>query len=178
MVLLGANPPTRFIEQHDVFFGIGDTIVDLIPDMRDFWPEPGDKLHIDSYRKVTKVKSYSINIVPRDAVVNRDIKLYFLNLGGYKAGDFEEYHYKQLVVAKDMSEAIRTGKETVFWQHHTSSHIDEKYGIDVDDIYQVEDMLPAKLKAKYALQIEPVIENISEDKLEIGYLKLSKLEKK
>jgi hypothetical protein len=30
MLLIGATPPERNIEQHDVFFGIGETIKDLI----------------------------------------------------------------------------------------------------------------------------------------------------
>ena len=86
----------------------------------------------------------------------------------------EEYHYKQLVVAKDLAEATKVAKDTVFWKHHESSHIDDKYGIDVDDIYEVSDMLSSTLKEKYQIQIVPNTEGV-EDPLEVGYLKISKL---
>ena len=35
MLLIGATPPERNIEQHDVFFGIGEKIKDLIPEVVD-----------------------------------------------------------------------------------------------------------------------------------------------
>jgi hypothetical protein len=86
----------------------------------------------------------------------------------------EEYHYKQVVVAGSLAEATKLAKESVFWKHHESSHIDDKYGIDVDDIYEVSDLLSPKFKENYQIDI---IENpgTKEDSLEVGYLKISKL---
>ena len=70
-------------------------------------------------------------------------KLFFLNLGGYKKGEFEEYHYKMLVACNNKGEAIKGAKQTVFYKHTgfagAESHIDDKYGVDVDDVYQIED---------------------------------------
>ena len=39
-------------------------------------------------------------------------KLFFINLGGYKPGDFEEYHYKTLTVAQSMAQAVKAAKQT------------------------------------------------------------------
>lgn len=176
MAILGCNPANRFIEQHDVFFGIGSSIVELKQDMYDFWPEAGEKLHIDSYRPVRKVDNYKIQIVDKDETISENgLHLYFLNLGGYKPMDMEEYHYKQLVVASSMAEAIATAKKDVFWKHHNEPHVDNKYGIDVDDAYLVDDMLGPNFRAKYKIQIEELQETQSEDELTIGYLKLSRL---
>ena len=36
MLLIGASPRERNIEQHDVFFGIGDSIKELIPGVTAF----------------------------------------------------------------------------------------------------------------------------------------------
>ncbi len=175
MLVLGGKPEGRFTEQHDVYFGIANQLKDLVPDLYRFWPELEGKMHIDSWRKVLRVGNYAISIVPKGTQKeNRPYSLYFVNLGGYKPDDMEEYHYKQLVVAKDLGEASKIAKDTIFWKHHLSAHIDDKYGIDVDDIYPVEDMLYAGFKADFEIFITENSEGL-EDRLEIGYLKISKL---
>lgn len=102
-------------------------------------------------------------------------KLFFLNLGGYKEGDFEEYHYKCLSVAASAAEAISQAKAQTFWKHSVSAHIDDKYGIDVDDIYEIEEVLAPRVKEKYEIKIEESAAASLADELHPGYLKLSKL---
>ena len=175
MLVIGGKPDNRLIEQHDVFFAVGEELKDLVPQLNEFWPDLVGKMHIDSWRKISKVGDYGINLQPKSAVNNSQIlKLFFVNLGGYKADDMEEYHYKQLVVALDMGEAIKIAKESVFWKHHDSSHIDDKYGVDVDDIYEVKDLLNPSIKESYGLEIISD-EGRAADRLEVGYLKISKL---
>jgi len=177
-VILGATPAGRHTEQHDVFFGIGNSLGDLVPDMEKFWP--GTKLHIDSWRTVTEVNGYRVNIVPADInSASGTDRLFFLNLGGYKPGDMEEYHYKLLCVAGDKGAAIKQAKQTAFYQHTgfkgATSHIDDKYGIDVDDIYEIQDILPASLKTTYDIILEKTADKVTEDELHIGYVKFSSL---
>ena len=175
MVVVGGKPEGRFTEQHDVFFGIADELKELVPSMYEFWPALEGRIHIDSWRKVGKVDGYKIQIIEKsEQNPNNSKKLYFVNLGGYKPNDMEEYHYKQLVVAANLAEATKIAKDTVFWKHHESSHIDDKYGIDVDDIYEVVDLLNPTFKEKYHILIQEA-SNIPEDTLEVGYLKISKL---
>lgn len=175
MVVVGGKPEGRFTEQHDVFFGIADELKELVPSMYEFWPALEGRMHIDSWRKVGKVDGYKIQIIEKsEQNPNNSKKLYFVNLGGYKPNDMEEYHYKQLVVAANLAEATKIAKDTVFWKHHESSHIDDKYGIDVDDIYEVVDLLNPTFKEKYHILIQEA-SNIPEDTLEVGYLKISKL---
>ncbi len=175
MVVVGGKPEGRFTEQHDVFFGIADELKELVPSMYEFWPALEGRMHIDSWRKVGKVDGYKIQIIEKsEQNPNNSKRLYFVNLGGYKPNDMEEYHYKQLVVAANLAEATKIAKDTVFWKHHESSHIDDKYGIDVDDIYEVVDLLNPTFKEKYHILIQEA-SNIPEDTLEVGYLKISKL---
>lgn len=175
MLLLGCKPNGRHTEQHDIFFTVGTSLKSIIPDMLAFWPEANGILHIDSWREISHVNNFEIKIIPkREAQTVMKNKLFFLNLGGYKLNEFEEYHYKILTVNEDKSLAILQAKETVFYRHTNSPHIDDKYGVDVDDIYDVEEILPKQIKEKYSLQISPAI-SIEEDELHIGYLKLSKL---
>lgn len=48
MLMLGCKPKGRFTEQHDIFFGIGNSLKDLIPQMKIFWPEAKGQIHIDA----------------------------------------------------------------------------------------------------------------------------------
>lgn len=174
MVLLGCKPEGRHTEQHDVFFGIGTSLSDLVPEILEFWPEAKEKIHIDAWREVTAVDGYSVRVAQRDARTSNGMKLFFVNLGGYKENDFEEYHYRCLSAAPDTAEAIRQAKNQTFWKHSVCSHIDDKYGIDVDDIYQIEDVLTPRAKSQFVIQVEPAEQTIS-DELHPGYLKLTKL---
>ena len=65
MIMLGCTPKGRFTEQHDIFFGIGNSILELIPQMKAFWPEAKGKIHIDAWREVTVVDNHSIAIVSK-----------------------------------------------------------------------------------------------------------------
>jgi hypothetical protein len=53
MIMLGCTPKGRFTEQHDIFFGIGTSVKELVPDMKAFWPDAKGKIHIDAWQKVT-----------------------------------------------------------------------------------------------------------------------------
>ena len=179
MLVVGCSLPDRFTEQHDVFFGIGNELKDLVPALQEFWPAAGKKLHIDAWREVTQVDGYNVSVVPREASVQaQDAHLYFINLGGYKREDLEEYHYKMIVAARDRGVAIQQSKQTAFYKHMgfqgATSHVDDKYGVDVDDIYEIADILTPSLKEKYRLVLSPA-EKVVEDEKHQGYFKLDKL---
>lgn len=178
--MLGCTPKGRLTEQHDMFFGIGSSLFDLKQDMLDFWPEAKGKIHLDAWQIVTQIEEYAITVVPKEEKLEQDEKLFFINLGGYKENEFEEYHYKVLAVAKNKAEAIKKSKETTFYKHcgfkGATSHIDDKYGVDVDDIHQIQDILHPKFKAKYQLKITKTSAK-GEDEKHIGYLKFDKIKK-
>lgn len=180
MVMLGATPPGRLTEQHDIFFGIGKNLKELIPAMNAFWQEAKGQIHIDAWRKVSFVDDFKIEIVSREENLLNPEKLFFINLGGYKENEFEEYHYKVVTVAQNKAEAIKKAKATSFFKHcgfkGATSHIDDKYGVDVDDIYEIEDILSPQFKEKFKLKLTK-INSDQKDGLEIGYLKIDKLAK-
>ena len=179
MILVGATPKGRNIEQHDIFFGIATSVKDLLPEMKAFWPEAKDKIHIDAFRVVNKVGAYKVDVIAKADELEKDkTSLFFLNLGGYKEGEFEELHYKMLVVANEKALAIKEAKETAFYKHTgfkgATSHIDDKFGVDVDDIFEIKDILPLATRNKYALKFSQGDE-LPEDELVLGYIPLSKL---
>lgn len=179
MLLLGCKPAGRFIEQHDILFSVGISLKSIVPDIIASWPGSGT-IHIDAWREVTEVDGFHVTILPKNNEPDSQTtdQLFFLNLGGYKPGEFEEYHYKMLVIAKNKGEASRRAKETAFYKHTgfkgAESHIDDKYGIDVDDIYEIQDILPKHIKEKYTLQLIATAD-LQKDEWQLGYTILSKL---
>ena len=190
MLLLGCRPKGRFTEQHDIFFGIAGNIRDLITEIKQSWPEAKGNIHIDAWRAVTSVNNCKISILENNVQLKQpvsqgsDLRLFFVNLGGYKDDEFDEFHYKVLVAAKDMKIAQRAAMNTTFFKHYSISqigihkkataHIDDKYGIDVDEIYPVTDILSPSQKAAYSIVITQTDE--PEDAMNLGYLKLADLE--
>ncbi|GAC1418624.1 MAG: hypothetical protein NVS1B13_19390 [Flavisolibacter sp.] len=178
MLLLGCTPPKRHTEQHDIFFGIGESIASLKQEIIEFWPEAHGKIHIDAWRQVNQVDGYKIQVLPITNSQQIIEKLFFINLGGYKINEFDEFHYKMLVIGGHKADAINKAKKSAFYRHFgfkgAESHIDDKYGVDVDEVYQIEDILDPKFKEKYKVILQPASE-IVEDQMHLGYLKLNSL---
>ncbi|HEX7755359.1 MAG TPA: DUF1543 domain-containing protein [Niabella sp.] len=179
-LLLGCTPAGRHTEQHDVFFCIGQSLEAIVPDIRSFWPEAGEKIHIDAWRIINAVDGYRVRVEERHDSAPKSEQLFFINLGGYLPGVFEEYHYKLITVVNTMGAAIQQAKQTSFYKDYNAaanagSHIDNKYGVDVDDVFNVEEILPAAQKERFTIVLQKENE-LPEDVLEIGYLKLSRLQ--
>ena len=190
MVQLGGRPKGRLIEQHDIFFGVANQVNELIVDINNHWPEVKNKWHIDSYRAITRVDNYTIRLVESSQQVENtnDLKLFFINLGGYQQGSFEEFHYKLLIVADSQADAIKKAKQSEFYKQFTfkdkasplnaASHIDDKFEVDIDDIYNVNDLI-----SNIKIIIEPLARALDEaideveDKEYVGYLSIKNLKK-
>ena len=177
--MIGCKPFGRHTEQHDIFFGIGHTPKDLIPQLTAFWPEAAIKMHIDAWRQVTLVDGFEIRITDKVASVPQHNTLFFINLGGYTKNVFNEQHYIVLSVKPDKATAIAQAKNTLFFEQTNfpgaSSHIDDQYGVDVDDLYAIEDILSPAQKQQYSLQISPAAANHPLDEVYLGYFKLDRL---
>lgn len=177
--LIGCKLSNRYTEQHDVFFGIGKKVADLIPALKNFWPEATD-FHIDCWREVTNVNRFTIKILPKNDAQETEspLSLFFINLGGYKKDEFEEYHFKDLFVAKNLAEAIKLSKKTSFYKNYgfkgAVSHIDNNYGLDVDEIYPVEEILTVFDKKNFRIIVSNEIAN-ELDEIHLGYTLIAKL---
>jgi hypothetical protein len=177
MILIGCTPEGRFTEQHDIFFTIANSIEDTRTDVINFWPEAKGRVHMDAWREVTSVDGYQITVIAKEAVLTSDKRLFFINLGGYRPGEFDEPHYKMLIVADDLASASKKAKETAFYKHTgfvgAPSHIDDKYGVDVDDAFEISEILNKNLKARYRIQISAAAD-LPENDIHLGYMPLYK----
>ena len=182
MVLLGSKADNRNVEQHDFFFGVATSLKELVPALKEFWPEAGKSLHIDGWREVTCVDGYQVEIYHRDEHSPApQERLFFINLGGYTAGRLEEQHYTLLSVCRDKMEAMQKAKRAAFWKESTianvkgaNAHIDEKYGIDVDEIYRIEDIWRPEANSNFGIMLTPKL-GLLEDQVHLGYFRLDKI---
>lgn len=177
-IILGASVKGRTIEQHDVFFGIAKNLKDLVTAIKGFWPEAGSDLHLDAYQEVKFVDGYEIKIVEKGSQ-KAENHLFFINLGGYKKGFFEEFHEQHLMVGKKMSEVIKKAKQTEFYKTMgfagAVSHTDDKHGVDIDDVFNVNDLLSQQMKDKYSLILEKSEEVDQKNFIKLKYIKIDKI---
>lgn len=175
MILLGCKPEGRHTEQHDIFFAIANEVRELVPAINAFWPEANGKIHLDAYRIVSHVNGYKVEVLERSDIASATVnRLFFMNLGGYQSNVFEELHYKMLMIAEDKAVAIKNAKESEFFQRYFSPHIDDKYGVDVDDVFEIEDVLTKEMKAKYQIIFTPT-DGLPDDEIVLGYMPINKL---
>ncbi|MDF2553288.1 MAG: hypothetical protein K0R77_2563 [Chryseobacterium sp.] len=177
-IILGATPKGRNIEQHDIFFGIAENLKDLVSDIKNFWTEAEGKIHLDGYQEVKFADGFEVKIAEKTKQAQEN-QLYFVNLGGYKRGFFEEFHQQHLMVGTSMGEVVKKVKKTEFYKtmgfEDAVSHIDDKHGVDIDDIFNVNDILPEKMKEKYSIILEKSEELNQENFSKVGYLKIDKI---
>ncbi|HWB63735.1 MAG TPA: DUF1543 domain-containing protein [Chitinophagales bacterium] len=100
-----------------------------------------DKVHIDAWTKVEHVDGYRVVVRPKqEGPADTALKLYFINLGGYKENEFEEFHKKLFVVATAVSEALEKVMGHRFMKEYSpeslgiagGAHLDDQYKIDFD----------------------------------------------
>jgi len=211
MLKIGARPQGRIIEQHDVMFVIANSLSETIESVNQHWPAVKNNWHLDAWREVKRVGDYQIllstdslskdkalvdnrladNIFADDRVDNKldshGKQLYFVNLGGYLPGQFEEFHYKTLVVAETLGKATAQVKKTAFYQDYTfdnvdtaksgvaTSHVDDKHQLDLDDIHCVADLLPNDVALTIQPLTKPEKNQLPDDALHIGYLSLKQI---
>ena len=202
MLKIGARPQGRLIEQHDVMFVIANSLSETIESVNQHWPAVKNNWHLDAWREVKRVGDYQIllstdslskdglskdNALADNKLDSPGKQLYFVNLGGYLPGQFEEFHYKTLVVAETLGKATAQVKKTAFYQDYTfdnvdtaksgvaTSHVDDKHQLDLDDIHCVADLMPRDVALTIQPLTEPEKNQLPDDALHIGYLSLKQI---
>ena len=105
MFYVGGSFRNSNIELHDVRFSLGETPQDCYADLQKQWWGTPSSLHIDSWAEITHADGF--DVVLSDKAFEGSERLFFLNLGGYNADDFEEAHKNVLVVANNQRTAIK-----------------------------------------------------------------------
>jgi len=106
VVMLGGRHARANTEVHDVVFAVAPGIEQSYPQLRQQWFGDAAGLHLDSWMTVDGVAQWQVRL-SADVPAADAPRLYFVNLGGYVAGEFGEAHRYLLVVADDPADAKR-----------------------------------------------------------------------
>ena len=124
---IGGETHNSLIEVHDARFCIAEKLEDCYQELRDSWWGTPKSLHIDCYGELTQADGYKVTL-SKEPLPENALKLYFINLGGYLPGHFEELHKNVFVVAPTESKAkVRALKQVLDWNGH---HKDYQYDVE------------------------------------------------
>ena len=145
IVVLGGRSLKSNIELHDVRWVIGETLEDTFSELRAQWIGEIRGLHIDSYKCIKYVDGYEIIIskYSKDSLYcpkKEDLKLWFINLGGYNPEKMFEDHEFTLVVAekaKDAKQKAKTNWKTTLRSKHNDNHSCIECFQKVDDFHPI-----------------------------------------
>lgn len=136
VVMLGGKHPKAKIEVHDVVFANGDCIEDCYAELRQQWFGTPSGMHIDSWMQVDGIDGYQVRF-SEQAPSADELRLFFINLGGYTPGAFGEDHHYLLVTAQDKTQAKLKGKSYMpkSWDKaHTDAVLDVDDCIAIDQV--------------------------------------------
>jgi hypothetical protein len=133
-VYLGGRAPKANIELHDMVFVVGDRIEDTYIQLLDKWFGAPERLHIDSWMALDVVDGWRITL--SDTPAPAAPKLWFVNLGAYREGDFTELHAVSFHVAAEAPQAKAAAMARHFTSGVTEAHKDDL--LEVDDLLALE----------------------------------------
>ena len=127
-IYLGGRAPRANTELHDMVFAVGDRIEDTYTQLLDKWFGEPKGLHIDSWLELGVVDGWRVSLT--DAPSPAPEKLFFVNLGAYRDGDFTEHHAAGFYVAADAQEAKKRALAEHFKSGFSERHKDDLHAVD------------------------------------------------
>jgi hypothetical protein len=143
-VFLGGKALRSNTELHDVVFVAGERLEDTYDDLLALWFGSPEGLHIDSWLEIDVVDGQRVTLRPE--APSGGPRLYFVNLGAYRADQFGELHASRILVAVDAAAAKARAKAELL------------QGLDMvhtDDLYDVDDCLEIGEVAGWHVHLEP-----------------------
>ena len=133
MFYLGGNAGRSNIEVHDIQFAVCDDYREAIPTLKAAWFGDADKIHIDGWQIVEWADGYDVCV--REAGEHTAMPsehaphLYFVNVGGYRAGQLAEAHAFGLFATATPDEAKQKALQTLLTDH-VQQHKDNLKDVD------------------------------------------------
>ena len=135
MFYIGGDVKGANIELHDVRFAIGEEWQDCFFSLRRQWWGDPKSLHIDAWAEVTQADGHDVHL-RTDVQKDAPGKLFFLNMGGYAPGQFEEAHQNILLVAPDLHTAQKralSDTRKIFKSPHRDFAMEVEKAINLND---------------------------------------------
>jgi hypothetical protein len=149
-VFLGGRAPKCNTELHDVVFAVGDSIEATYEQLMDKWFGDPLRVHIDSWMELRIVDGYRVSLAASAAAQAK--RLYFINLGAYRPGQFTELHANAFVVASDERE-VKTRAKGELLRGTQSVHTDDLY--DIDDCLEIAEVDGHHIHLEPTTQAQP-----------------------
>jgi hypothetical protein len=153
-VYLGGKAPKANTELHDVVFVVGPSIEATYHRLMDKWFGDPLRLHIDSWMELGVVDGYRVTLRPEPP--SGPERLYFINLGAYRPGEFTELHAIAFLVASDEQTVKERAKRDLLLGMD-SVHKDDLY--DVDDCLEVAEVDGQHIHLEATTETEPLVPN-------------------
>jgi hypothetical protein len=151
-VYLGGRAPKCNTELHDVVFAAGASIEATYEQLLDKWFGDPLSLHIDSWLELSQVDGYRVQLGPQPGAHGE--KLFFINLGAYRPGEFTELHAIAFLVASDECEVKRRAKDALLCGADTV-HTDDL--LDIDDCLAITEVAGLHVHLHRAGEAEPLV---------------------
>jgi hypothetical protein len=136
-VLLGGNcAPRSNTELHDVVFVAGDRIEDTYADLCELWFGTLPGLHVDSWVELDVVDGHRVTLARERPKAGP--RLYFIDLGAYRPGEFAELHARSFLVGASEDEVKRRAKAA--W-NEAAARAGGLDSVHTDDLYEVDECL-------------------------------------
>lgn len=135
-VCLGGRAPGCNVELHDVVFAVGASLEEVHDQLLDRWFGSPDGLHVDAWAVVDQAPGFRVGLSRTPA--SGDVRLYFVNIGGYAPGELFERHVYALYAGRSSSEVKARAKAELL-AGNESVHRDDLYAVDdlIDDLIEV-----------------------------------------
>ena len=152
LVVLGGRSRGCHIEQHDVRWVVGESIDDTLPELIRQWGGLRRGLHLDSYRTIRRVDGYRVSVAAGPAAEASPVatRLWFVNLGAYRADSMAEQHHFGLVAARSAAAAKAAAKRRWLRQFE-QIHKDDLHNVEQDP--ELDDLLPISGNGQWHLQL-------------------------
>ena len=132
VVMLGGRAEGCRIELHDVAFAVGESLEATHQQLLDQWFGEARGLHVDAWAVVDQVEGYRVSLEPEPPRDDEPVRLYFVNIGGYRPGDLAEQHGYMVLAASGKAQAKARAKRLLLAGHKS---------VHKDDLYEVDDLL-------------------------------------
>lgn len=143
-VCLGGRAVRCNVELHDVAFAVGRSLEDVHEQLLDRWFGQPDGLHVDAWAVVDRVPGYRVTLEKTPQA--GDARLYFVNIGGYVAGEFGERHAYGFYAGTDKSEVKAKAKAEL---------LVGKLSVHRDDLFDIDDVIDIEAGQGWHIQLEP-----------------------
>jgi hypothetical protein len=123
-----------------VVFAVGDSFEALMPGLRQRWFGDQDQVHVDAWTRLDTVHGHRVELAPEAA--GQDLRLWFINIGGYADGEFAEQHAYGFIAAPHKTGAKQQARKTLLpgrreWHKDDLFDIDDCLSIDCVDGWHV-----------------------------------------